>query len=157
MTPTVYLAGPIAGCNEAQAKNWRASVHVALQGYGMRGMSPLRCEPSTIGDRYQLTYDEELYGTAQAIFSKNRFDLAKCEATLAYLPLKNFAPSVGTISEIAWAYEQGKLLVVASDNPAIFNHPIIKLQAGWIVPDLDTAVEILGSILGSYVEGARSI
>ena len=157
MTPTVYLAGPIAGTTEHEAKNWRRDVHVALDGYNMRGMSPLRCEPDTIGKRYQLTYEKELYGTAHAIFAKNRFDLARCDATLAYLPLKSFAPSVGTISEIAWAYEAGKLLVVASDNPAIFNHPIIQQQAGWIVPDLDTAVEVLGSILGSYVEGARTI
>ena len=158
MTPTVYLAGPIAGCDEGQAKDWRAYVDAVLQGYGMRGMSPLRCEPQVTKSRkYALSYTCKLYGTPKAIFSKNRLDVQRCDATLAYLPLKNFSISIGTVLETAWAYEAGKMLVVVSDRPDVLNHPLMQEQAGWMLSDLDEACELLGNVLGSYNKGARTI
>ena len=44
MKKYVYLAGPIAGCTEEEATEWREYVCTYFP-HGIVGISPLRCEP----------------------------------------------------------------------------------------------------------------
>ena len=60
-----YLAGPIAGCNRAEANDWRAFVSERLPP-GIVGGSPLRCEP-LIGRGYKLAHDDARFLTPQTI------------------------------------------------------------------------------------------
>ncbi|MDG5715635.1 hypothetical protein, partial [Acinetobacter baumannii] len=76
----VYLAGPIVGCNKAEANDWLKSVDLELMRESkdrVRGISPLRCEP-IIGERYLLNYEDPKFGTARAIGSKNMADVRWC-------------------------------------------------------------------------------
>jgi nucleoside 2-deoxyribosyltransferase len=146
---TCYLAGPVVGCLEVDAKDWRRYVAGCLQPYGVRCISPIR-SVSPDGARFVMTEGCEKHGTTNAVFAKNRFDVARCDITLAYLPLKDFQPRVGTISEIAWTWMLGKQVVLVSEDPAFTEHPLIQMQCGWIVPSLDTGIEIVGEILGAY-------
>jgi nucleoside 2-deoxyribosyltransferase len=157
MQPTVYLAGPIAGCTESQANDWRRQAAKALgANYNIKAISPLRCEP-LVGDRYQVVYDDPKFGSAMAIAGKNIFDVRRCDMLLAYLPVKNFSPSVGTICEIGWAYALGKQTVLVSDSPAITGHPLMQAQCHWILPSLDDAIEVIGGVLGAYAFGGRNV
>ncbi len=81
----VYLAGPIKGCKEADAKDWRRYVAEELDAYGIAGISPLRCEP-IVGERYGVGTDDPKFGIARAIMSKNLYDVKACDAILAYIP-----------------------------------------------------------------------
>lgn len=83
--PLIYLAGPILGNTEGEAKNWRARVNDELEHHGIIGISPLRCEP-IVGERYEASYGDPCFGTPRAILSKNFLDLRRCDATLAYFP-----------------------------------------------------------------------
>jgi nucleoside 2-deoxyribosyltransferase len=160
MNRYVYLAGPIMGQTKDEANNWRKEVDNALaaESFGMTaqiiGVSPLRCEP-IIGERYLPQYEDERFGTSRAIGSKNFFDVRNCDLTLAYLPKP--APgrhqSYGTIIELAWAYALGKPAIVVTDDPDVANHPVVQACAGWLLTNLDDAVDTIVGILGGYTGG----
>jgi nucleoside 2-deoxyribosyltransferase len=156
MTPTVYLAGPIAGCTEGEAKDWRAYVDDGLSQYGIKGISPLRCEPLH-GKTYNVSYQDPKYGTERAIFFKNKFDLERCDMMLAYLPQKTFGASIGTLAEISWAYKEGKPSILVSDREEVLAHPMTHFQTSWILPTLDDAIEVIGNVLGAYTPGGKHI
>jgi nucleoside 2-deoxyribosyltransferase len=106
MKPFIYLAGPIAGCTEGEAKDWRAYVNTKLEAINCVGVSPLRCEP-LIGARYELSYQDPLFGQPKSIIAKNFLDLRRCDMTLAYFPvppeskaLEEIATRMGNLSEI---------------------------------------------------------
>ena len=142
---TVYLAGPITGEKHDEANQWRGKMIYELRRMGIKGISPLRSEPK-VGDRYELFYDDDCFGTPKAIAGKNYFDVRNCDLTLAYLP----HTSVGTIVEIGWAKSLGKPVVVVSQTDGLFNHPLIEECTNWIVPDFDRALTIIDGLLGEY-------
>lgn len=148
---TVYLAGPITDRTIAGANDWRYEVIRKLETYHIAGISPLRCEPPR-GDRYTIANADPQFGTARAIGSKNRMDVRMCDLTLAYLPkfLNDPWPSVGTISELAWAAMIGKPTILVSDDPRITDHPVIDSNSGWILPTLNMAIEVIVGIYKDY-------
>ncbi len=173
----VYLAGPILHCTGAEANDWRHEVAAKLMDrYNIVGISPLRCEP-LIGDTYETDYADPKFGTPKAIASKNVFDVKACNMTLAYLPkcpieidyddfgsnsyedLKaalKWHQSYGTIQEAALAFGYGNPAVLVSDDPEVFNHPVVNALAGWVLPTLDDAIEVLGGVLGGYTPGGKN-
>ena len=148
---TVYLAGPIAGCDRGEANDWRSHVSYQLRQHNIQGISPLRCEP-LVGDRYSVGYDDPRFGTARAIASKNFLDVQMCDITLCYLPkeLNERRLSVGTILELGWAHALRKPTILVSDYPFLTEHPVVQANAGWILPSLDDAVEVITGVLADY-------
>lgn len=145
---TVYLAGPIFGCDYAEANDWRGEFARRLRDAGLVGISPLRCEP-LIGERYMLNYVDPRFGTPRAIASKNAYDVRSCDATLAYLPaeLVQKRPSLGTVVEIAWAHIIGKPTILVTNDPYHQEHPVLQACAGWQLDNLDDAFDVLVGIL----------
>lgn len=148
---TVYLAGPIAGCNLGEANDWRRYVCGRLEPHNIRGISPLRCEP-LIGERYSTGCDDPRFGTARAIASKNFLDVQMCDMTLCYLPaaLNERRLSVGTVLELGWAHALRKPTILVSDYPFITEHPVVQANAGWILPTLTEAIEVIIGVLSDY-------
>ena len=148
---TIYLAGPIAGCDKSEANDWRAYVSDQLSHARIKGISPLRCEP-IVGERYMMNYADPKFGTARAISSKNIFDVRHCDMTLAYLPreINDRRPSYGTICELAWAHILGKPTLLVTDCPMLQQHPVINVNAGWVLTDLDEAIEVIVGVLADY-------
>lgn len=152
----VYLAGPIAGCNDAEANNWRDDVQQALHD-NIIGISPLRCEP-LVGEVYDAT-DDPLSTSPGAISAKNMFDTKECDLVLAYMPkdLNARRPSYGTAMEIGWAIMLQKPLIVITDDPILINHPLIKHNAGWLLDNLDDAVHVINNLFTDYVNTCDDI
>jgi nucleoside 2-deoxyribosyltransferase len=145
MKPKVYLAGPIAGQTYDQTVGWRAFVIQELKKHGIVGLSPLRNktylkELDTMPD----TYDHPL-STSRAIMTRDHFDCHRSDAVLAYLPEAG-KRSIGTVMECAWAYAYRKPLVVVMKDDGIYDHPMIREAAGYLVSDLNVAVGILVSL-----------
>ncbi len=157
-TLTIYLAGPIFGCTADEANDWRVDMDKSLRGMDIRGVSPLRCEP-IIGDRYQHGYADPKFGTARAIGSKNMFDVQSCDLTLAYLPTppEGRPQSYGTLIELGWAHALDKPTIVVTDDPMIFNHPVVGACAGWLLGTLDEAVAVIEGIFGGYTPNGKNI
>jgi len=149
--PTVYLAGPIIGCTPSEAKDWRIDFAVALAYSDIWGVSPLRCEPLT-GTGYLLKYSDPKFGTARAIAAKNMFDVLHCDMTLAYIPKPRLSTyhSLGTVCELAWARMANKPTILVTDDPFIRKHPVLSSNAGWLLGNLEDALEVIVGILGGY-------
>lgn len=150
----VYLAGPITGCNIGEANDWRRFVADKLVEHNIIGISPLRCEP-LIGDVYTASNPDPRFGTARAIASKNMFDVRNCDMTFAYLPTpeEGRTQSLGTIIETAWAHALGKLVIVVTDDKTLIDHPVLNLNAGWLLPTLEDGVDVVLGVLGGYSGG----
>lgn len=150
----VYLAGPIAGCTEDEAKDWRTLISRKFLP-GIIGVSPLRCEPSVDG-RYDIREGSQQkdprFGSDKAIASKNTFDTLNCDLVLAYLPkeMNDRRPSYGTICEVAWAKVAGKQVLLVTDDPYLQAHPVVQDCVAWNLTTLDEAVEVVNGILEVY-------
>lgn len=154
MKRTVYLAGPILGCNSAEANDWRKYVDDKLKEHNIVGISPLRCEPLH-GERYGVEYPDPRFGTPRAIAAKNKFDVQACDITLAYLPKDRPSkiPSLGTIGEIFWADAFNKQVILVSDDPFVNAHPVVDSAVDWKLETLDEAIDVLIGVLGGYCGG----
>lgn len=152
--PFIYLAGPILGCTEGEAKDWRSYVGDALAPYGIKTVSPLRCEPLT-GERYQFSEKSDLcFGDPRAILAKNFLDLRMCDMTLAYFPQPDNPStqrSAGTMGEVAWSYALQKPCAVVTNDPFIKQHPFTSCQPSWpLLPTLDDAIRLIQGIFAVY-------
>lgn len=147
----VYLAGPITNNTREEANEWRAATRERLWSHGIAGISPLRCEP-LIGERYTLGTPDPRFGTARAIASKNFFDVAACDVTLAYMPLEleKETLSLGTLLEIGWAFGLRKPVILATDDERLIRHPVVNSSVAWLVPTLSDAVDVVIGILEDY-------
>ena len=135
----VYLAGPITGCTNGEANDWRTDFSAKLyrESLSLRpapgagrlvGVSPLRCEP-IVGDTYAPEYDDNQFGHPQVIAAKNQEDVRRCDLTFAYLPADGL--SVGTLQEIGWAAGMGKPIILVTDNDLVRENAVIKATVPW--------------------------
>lgn len=153
-TKSIYLAGAIGGLDKGEANNWRDDMIVRLADMGMRGISPLRCEP-LIGERYNMSgYTDPKFGTDRAIASKNLLDVQSCDLTLCHFPADltdAYGASLGTVVELAWAKALNKPTILVSTHKKVVNHPVIGSCCSWILPSLDDALEVIEGIFTDYV------
>ena len=154
MKRTVYLAGPIAGCTEGEAKDWRLGVIEHLAAHNIIGISPLRCEPAVNGRYTAEGTGDPRFGTAQAIGAKNEFDARSCDMILAYFPSfkPGSFPSVGTIIEIGWGKALNKPVILVTDDPYLSIHPVIQHCASWSLDNLEDALDVIVGVSGDYAK-----
>jgi nucleoside 2-deoxyribosyltransferase len=150
---SVYLAGPIAGMTEREAKEWRSDAIDYFRKNGITGISPLRNEPAEHG-KYgdALSWVGKAAAEGQAIAAKNMFDVRACDMTLIYLPkaANDMRPSYGTVIELGWARILDKPVVLVSDDPVVMAHPCINTCVGWKVETLAAGFVLVVEILGPY-------
>lgn len=150
---TVYLAGAIAGLSETDAVGWRVTATIALAAHNLKGVTPLRNEPSQ-GGKYWTAVEWKGQSAilAKGVASKNLHDVRNCDMILVYLPKEAIAagPRYGTVLEIGWGYILGKPIVLVSDDVGIMTHPCVDLCVGWKAESLDEGVRIVTEILGPY-------
>jgi len=162
----VYLAGPIVDCGFHEANDWRKYAAEKLRPHNIVGVSPLRCEPLH-GDKYSPQYADQRFGVPRAISAKNKFDVRRCAITLAMLPLpaNDRTQSYGTLQEVAWADEAGRMVIQVTDDPKIISHPVVDSARGWkmcageghpfptIKEALDAAIDTCVGVLAGYTGG----
>ncbi len=149
----IYLAGPISGCFEAKAVDWRKFICGKLKGSGIVGISPLRCEPPAEDGRFKLSYPDPTFGTARAISSKNLMDVRACDLLLAYFPKRGLLtePSYGTVIELGWAKWEGKPTILVTDDPYVRDHSVVNVCSGWVLETLDEALTVIHGLFDDYV------
>ena len=152
----VYLAGPITGCTNEEAIDWREEFGTRLRSLGYQDVNPLRCEPIT-GETYQPQYDDIQFGTPEAIAAKNYVDVERSDVVLGYLPKAHTEavgyPSVGTLAELNWAVEKRKTRILITDLEYVRENPVIKAVIPWRFPEhtgFVMALELIEGIYGVY-------
>jgi hypothetical protein len=139
----VYLSGPIAGSTFKDASDWREYVTKSFPPH-IQGVSPLRGH-SMLANMGPITNNmlEHPMRTDRAINTRDRFDTLRAKAILVNL-LGTTKVSIGTVMEIAWAYDHGIPVICAMEpegNP--HDHPMVRDCLSVRVASLDEAIEIV--------------
>jgi nucleoside 2-deoxyribosyltransferase len=146
----VYLAGPIAGLTDNQARGWREDVTEKLSQHGIKGVSPLRCEPPAADKFDDVNKLNKAF--CSEILAKNTFDVRNTDLTLACLPkpAEGQRYSFGTMWEVGATRILGKPVVIVTDDPIIKTHPLFGGTVDWCFDNMDDAVNKCVSLLEDY-------
>ena len=149
--PKVYLAGPIAGLTDEQARDWRNDVSDRLKQHGITGISPLRCEKPANGK----TFDDGPQldpNFAREILAKNSYDVKACDVTLAYLPKppEGKRHSWGTMWEVGATRILGKPVFIVTNDPVLEKHPLFGGVSDWVYSDMNKAEERIIAFLETH-------
>jgi nucleoside 2-deoxyribosyltransferase len=148
----IYLAGPITGLTYEDATLWRELLSEALNSYKIECLSPLRGKDYLLGAGVLTngTYDGILT-TGKAITRRDYFDCTRASCVLVNL-LGTTKISIGTVMEIAWAYEKGIPTVVIMEKNNIHNHVMLNECSTYVVGTLEEATETIRFL---FNEGSR--
>lgn len=148
----VYLAGTISGFDHAQSTDWRNVVKETLKDSGITAYSPLRNKHylkdiGVIENAYDTVGDFKTpLSTTKGIVTRDHYDVISSDAVLVNL-LNAPRASIGTMFEIAWAFENRIPVVTVMESDNIHRHPFVEECGGIIVEDLDVGVDMIISIL----------
>ena len=142
----VYLAGPITGCTWSQSEDWRDTLK-SMEIKNVELFSPLRGK-QYLKDREFIAdhYKDKLMSTSRAIMTRDSFDVRTSAAIVV-----NFQGSkrisIGTVMEIAWAWDQNKPVIAIydelDDKPDLHDHSMLNEAVSWKVYNLEDAADIL--------------
>lgn len=151
MPSKVYLAGPITGLDWEGATDWRLYARERLAVHNILGLSPLRAK-NYLNRELSLsdTYDDHPLSTEKAITTRDRFDSQRADLMLVNF-LDSDRASLGTAIEFGWADAARVPTVVAMKPGNVHDHAMIRQLSGFVVEDLDQAIEICIAILGTTV------
>jgi nucleoside 2-deoxyribosyltransferase len=121
---TLYLCGPINGCTDAEASDWRNYVTARYEG---------RCIDPMVRD----------YRGREVEAFREIVELDKIDVIEADIILVNYdKPSVGTSMEVLYAWERGKRVIVVCREDAVIS-PWLRYHAHHIVHSFDDAIVIV--------------
>ncbi|HKJ72685.1 MAG TPA: nucleoside 2-deoxyribosyltransferase [Alphaproteobacteria bacterium] len=161
--PIVYLSGPMTGQEYEEAESWRGAAAALLGIDGIAVSSPMRGKEALKGCGPLGGETAEIMNCgSRAITQRDRYDVRNADAMLVYFDAYTDRVSVGTMIELGWA-DAFSVPVVVGYNPytpedlmttirAQIEHPIVEGIAGWVVPGLGQATEVLRQLLGPMCE-----
>lgn len=124
----LYLCGPINGCSDSEAKDWRNYVKRIWDG---KCIDPMRRD-----------YRGEEGSAYKEIVELDKVDVATCDALLV-----NYEkPSVGTAMEVLFGWQLGKPVVVVC-RPETIISPWLRYHSRFITHSFETALSALRDIL----------
>lgn len=143
----VYLAGPITGLSFQGCTDWRNYAIERLSEFGVQGLSPMRAKEylaqlETISGHGREYQHLGVFATSRGVMTRDFWDCTRCDIVLVNL-LGAKAPSLGTVMEIAWAFQARIPVVCAIEkegNP--HEHMMIHEAIGFRVESLDEALNV---------------
>ena len=131
----VYLCGPINGCTDSEASDWREAVKTHFPS----ALDPMRRD---YRGREQANYRE--------IVERDKRDIDQCDVVLVNF-LGSKVISQGTLVEIGYAKARGKTIVVVKEPNNVHNSVFVSETASAIVDNLEDAAAIVSSLLSTGV------
>ena len=151
MVLRVYLAGSMTGCKTANALNWRLHAFEKLTKYGMAVYSPTRGK--TFDPTKPIATDSEKTiggpeNTTRAINTRDYLDTTKADCLLVFLDTTTPLPSMGTVAEMAWAFDRRIPIVCCVPEDSIYmQHPMVSEFITYRVDTIDEGIAIVVSVL----------
>lgn len=144
----IYLAGPITGCSWNESEDWRDEFK-GIKIPNVECFSPLRGKQylqheTQISDRY----DEMTMSSAKAIMSRDFFDVSTSAAIVVNLRNAKRV-SIGTVMEIAWAYQRRIPIIAILEKENIHNHSMLDEALNWRVETVGEAATIVYQIFNA--------
>ncbi len=137
MKHTVYLSGPMGGCNFDEIVNWRFEATLKLNSANVKCISPTRSWKSA---------DFIPPETDKWVNRRDYFDCTKAACLLVnFKGMKHI--SIGTVMEIAWAYQAQIPVILISEPDGPQKHPMLKDSITHEVATLDEGVAMIKELL----------
>jgi len=149
----IYLCGPITGMNAESAGRWRKEVAKEL--YPLKTIDPTRQAPDFVIRSAEKATEADLVrrrAHGKSTTTRDRLDVGRADLILANLTGAK-AVSIGSVGELFWADMQRKPIIIvreAHGNP--HDHDMINEIAGWIVPDVGEALNLIKSLFPDSFE-----
>lgn len=143
----VYLAGPITGLTFDGASDWREQFAKRMNSDRVECLSPLRGKEFLrgAGVLHSGTYNGSLT-TGKAITRRDFFDCTR--SSVVFINLKDAKRvSIGTVMEIAWAFQKQIPTVVVMEPGNIHNHVMINESITYAVETIEEGEDILRLLL----------
>lgn len=149
----VYLSGPIWGRTFRNVKEWRRQVFNELADYAeiLDPMRERQLHPGQTEDDFILTSldsPDASIATDRGIIARDHHDTITSTILIVNL-LEATSPSIGTISEMAWAYDRRIPVITImepSGNP--HEHAFVREMTSFRVDSVERAIIVAKSIMG---------
>lgn len=125
---TIYLAGPINGCTDEEALDWREDLTIRLKGHTI--ISPMARD-------YRGKEDENVEGIVEG----DKADIISSHLIVAYCP----KPSVGTSMEILFAWQRNKHVVILAPKGTSIS-PWLRYHSDGVYSEPDQVVEHISQV-----------
>lgn len=125
MNLTIYLARPMAGLPISEFQTYYKKMHKKFAKMGYSVLQPMtdkefiKTDSNVVSSLYD--YSES---SNHAIIERDHWMINKCDVVFANL-IDAKKVSIGTVSEIAWAYHLNKHIVVSMEPGNIHEHAFI--------------------------------
>lgn len=126
---TIYLCGPINGCTDAEANDWREHVKALAPQFSY--LNPMRRD-----------YRGKEAESVNEIVTLDKIDIANSHALLVNYD----KPSVGTSMEVYIAFSTGKLVVVVTRPDAVIS-PWLRYHSHAIEHSFADGISSVGRLL----------
>jgi len=146
-----YLAGPITGFSYQDVTGWREKAVRMLGKLGISAYSPMRGKEQLAGfAEIGHSDDNQTEGipvNARGVMVRDHFDCTRADVVIAYLPKCEW-PSLGTVMEVAWAYDRKIPLVAVTPIDSCYcKHPMLSEAMDYRVDTIEQAVTLAASLL----------
>jgi nucleoside 2-deoxyribosyltransferase len=136
MKQLVYLSGPMGGCSFKEMSSWREYAAERLNSDTLKCILPTRSFT-------EMTVPKE---TSKWINRRDYFDCVRSQCLLVnFKGMKTL--SIGTIMEIAWAYQKQINIVCVCDSDGPQNHPMVQDSITHEVTTLDEGIAAVKELL----------
>lgn len=151
MKPIVYLAGPIEGLTREQATDWRYAATEELVDLGIECLNPMRgkiLDTPIIPKDCREYEDAGVFFTPKAIMTRDHNDVMRADALLVNV-LGMRQRGIGTVMEIAWAFQLHKpvVMVMEREGNPYDNHPMLSQAIGFRCDTLEEGIDTVATIL----------
>lgn len=142
----LYCAGPITGVSYSESIDWREYVASKLPPH-IKAVSPMRGKKYLANEKsVKDSYEEHPLSSQKGIACRDRMDVMRCDMILVNF-LGADKVSIGSVMEIAWADAWRKPIVIVMDKNNVHSHAILREVSGFIVSNLDEAIDIATAVL----------
>lgn len=132
----VYLSGPMGGCSFKEMREWRDYAVSKLNSNTLRCTDPTR----------SFTEHAAPIETPKWVNRRDYFDCTQAQAILVnFKGMKSI--SIGTVMEIAWAYQKQIHVIAVVDSGGPQNHPMLKDSITHEVYTLDEGIAAIKELL----------
>lgn len=150
-TKSIYLAGPITGLTFDDADEWRVKARDFLAKHDIAGMSPLRGKSylQTLGELSATCVQEGnagLLSKPRSIMTRDFYDATTCDVLLINL-LGATKVSIGTMMELAWAFQCRTPVVCCMEEGNVHEHAMVNEAIGFRVSSLEEGLAVCVAIL----------
>ena len=147
MKHCVYLAGPISGLTYDGAQDWRDQVRQELDSSNIETLTPMRGKTflKEEGVITSAAY-ENVIATSKGVTRRDFFDCTRASCVFVNL-LGAKRVSIGTVMEIAWAYQAKIPTVVLMEKGNIHEHIMIEEACHYVVDSVDKGVALVRFLL----------